>query len=403
MHATANSKSCVASWIDPNTGRRVRQITDLPAGAKLGYFRTPKQLPDGRLVAHSLGENRELLLIDAATGDVQLVIPRDAENAPLGAAELSIGAWDASQSCDARTGLQNVVSLDRRRAWRVALPSGVLSESLTLPDEVKGLIALLQPGRRAAIVLETRDSWDSGHLRRNSEEAADLWAFLRRDRSARLSVYDFETRTLRTILETSGTMPAHLEFSPAAANLLRYSYDLHDAQCQRIWTTRLDDGLPAARPIRPQAYGEFVTHEFWWPGAQFIAYTYQDRRGDETIERLPWAEYAPVPSYLGIADLEGREIYRSAPLNTYHTHLYVSPDAQFVSGEGTDGNCFVHAARFSFDNETVAFEKLATIHTPYQRFQGQKVDCNFSADSKWLLFNDEIDGKFQVCAVEVDV
>jgi len=29
------------------------------------------------------------------------------------------------------------------------------------------------------------------------------------------------------------------------------------------------------------------------------------------------------------------------------------------------------------------------------------VDAGFSADSKWLLFNDTVDGRLQVCACEV--
>ena len=35
------------TWIDENTGRRIRQLTDFPEGASLPYFRCPRHLPDG--------------------------------------------------------------------------------------------------------------------------------------------------------------------------------------------------------------------------------------------------------------------------------------------------------------------------------------------------------------------
>jgi hypothetical protein len=79
---------------------------------------------------------------------------------------------------------------------------------------------------------------------------------------------------------------------------------------------------------------------FWWPDGRLIGYTYQDRRGDTTIRELPWGEYSPCPTHLGIAGLDGAECYLSDPLNCYHSHLFVSPDGQWVCGEGTDGFSF---------------------------------------------------------------
>ena len=46
---------------------------------------------------------------------------------------------------------------------------------------------------------------------------------------------------------------------------------------------------------------------------------------------------------------------------------------------------------------------LATIHTPYLAFAGNQVNAGFSADSRWLIYNDTVDGKLQVCAVAVDL
>ena len=79
----------------------------------------------------------------------------------------------------------------------------------------------------------------------------------------------------------------------------------------------------------------------------------------------------------------------------------VSPDGTWVCGEGTDGHSFAYAAPFSMSNTKVDFKPYATIHTPYIPSAAQGVETGFSADNKWLVYNDTIDGKLQVCAVEV--
>jgi hypothetical protein len=149
-----------------------------------------------------------------------------------------------------------------------------------------------------------------------------------------------------------------------------------------------------------------VTHEFWWADPRFIGYTYQDRRKDPTLKTHHWAEYTTCPTRLGIADLSGREIYLSDPLNSYHSHLYRSPDGRLVSGEGTDGNSFICAAEFSWQSTRLAMQPLATIHTKYVPFRGQGVDCNFSANGKWLIYADKLDGDdkpYQLYAVKVEL
>jgi hypothetical protein len=175
---------------------------------------------------------------------------------------------------------------------------------------------------------------------------------------------------------------------------------MYDAYGQRVWIIRTDGtGL---RKVRPQERGELVTHEFWWSDDRHVGYTYQDRRNDPELGELPWAEYFSGPTQLGIADLQGREVFLSDPLNSYHTHLYMSPDGKWVFGEGTDWNYGVFLAPFDFASTKVSMTKMASIHTPYVPFRGQGVNCIFSPDSRWLMYGDTIDGKRQVFAVKVE-
>jgi len=85
-------------------------------------------------------------------------------------------------------------------------------------------------------------------------------------------------------------------------------------------------------------------------------------------------------------------------------YIAIAPDSRLLCGEGTDGHSFVHAAAFCMQDSRIQFVPLATIHTPYRPFSvGQHVNAGFSADNRWLLYNDTIEEKLQVCAVPVDL
>ena len=121
------------------------------------------------------------------------------------------------------------------------------------------------------------------------------------------------------------------------------------------------------------------------------------------MEALPWCEYAPVPTHFGLTALDGREVYLSDPLEHYHSHIFVSQDARWLCGEGTHDASHLSVARFCRKTTRVEFIPLATVHTPYVPFVGQNVNAGFSADARWLIYNDTIDGCVQVCAAMVDI
>jgi hypothetical protein len=231
--------------------------------------------------------------------------------------------------------------------------------------------------------------------------AAEFWEYIERPRSGNLKLYDLDTGAVTNIVHTNGTCPFHVDTSPSDSELIRYAEDTLECNGQRMFSVRIDG--TDLRVIRRQEHGEMITHEFWWADPNYIGYTYQDRRGDATVRAVPWCEYAAVATQLGIADLTGREVYLSDPLNSYHSHLYVSRTGQYVSGEGTHNNSLVYAAKFSWANTKVEMVPLATVHTPYATMSGQHVNADFSADDKWLLYNDLIDGVKQICRVRVDL
>jgi hypothetical protein len=286
-----------------------------------------------------------------------------------------------------------------REVWAVDLPDGSPVLVGEVPQEAPGHLGdIACDGCTVFLAQSTQDL--ATYRIPTTRDAAAVWHYLARPRHGRLWAYDLRAGRLTKLAESIEFCFFHLDASPADPELLRFAKDMLESLGQRMWTVRADGS--ELRQIRHQEVFEVVTHEFWWPGGEHIGYTYQDRRGDPTLYQLPWCEYAPVPTRLGIADLAGNEVYLSDPLNHYHTHLIASPDGRWVCGEGTDGHSAVFAAPFSWDSTKVDLRPFAAVHTPYVPFRGQHVEAGFSADGRWLLYNDTVDGRFQVCAVRLD-
>ena len=403
MEATATSHVAEQkSWIDETTGRRVWQMTDSPTGASLSYFRTYRHLPDGRMLMNVRGAQGSgmfggsLAAIDPASGALELLdYPGRYLKLRISDGQMWFLQRPPGHEIPAdRTQWRN----GPRDLWTVQLPHGEPQLVAQLPEEIARHVSDITCDG-STLLLEERVS-EQVESPVGSTEAEKMWIHFNRARSGTLLAYDIASQTRRTLVETQDVSTFHVESSPTDPNLIRFAHDMLECTGQRMFTVRTNGS--ELHPIRRQAFGEMITHEFWWGDPSYIGFTYQDRRGDSTVHDLPWCEYAPVNSHLGIADLAGEQVYLSDPLNSYHSHLYVSRRGDMVCGEGTDGNSFVFAAPFSWQSTKVDFTAMATIHTEYHPMSGQGVHCDFSADNKWLLYNDTIDGKIQICRVAVD-
>jgi len=374
-------------WMDENTKREVRQLTQLAGGCMVDYFRVPRRLPGGFVLAKGTHAHGNLLAINPADGDVWPI-------------QGDFGTMLRLRESDGRAWFWR--GNTEREIWAADLPVG--------SPELVAQLAPDAPGRPADVTCDGRhvilvDQHEEGaacvRLPPTTLDADATWRWWKRPRHGAIWVYDVQNGSFCKVMETVGHCPSHVDASPTDPELFKCANDANNILHQRIWTMRVDG--TDKRMIRAQEEGEWVCHEFWWPDGQHIAYKYMDRRGDPTVGSTPWCEYAPVPLRLGIANLDGAECYLSEPLNCFHSHIFVSPDERWVCGEGTQDPSLLWAAPFSMSSTRVDFAPLATIHTLYVPMSAQQVDAAFSADSRWLVYNDTVEGKKQVCAVEVDL
>lgn len=389
---------CDRVFTDENTGRVIRQLTNMSADAYNGYFRSPRHLPDGRMLAWYRNERgHSAMLLDPASGDIQL---RPEIPYPIRLRERDGRLWFVRSKAPEGTSPGHS-RRPSRAVWQVDLPDGTPQCLCTLSDEVPGNIAEITCDGENLIIVD--DQQDMSLFKSSDfKDPLVLDRYLRRPRSSTLYCYTIRSGLCRKIHHLDGVCFAHVETSPVDPTLIRYAQDMTETHGQRVWTIRIDGG--ELRKIRPQELGEVVTHEFWWSTADRIGYTYQDRRNDPTVEFQHCAEYAEVPTRFGLADLAGKELFLSDPLNSYHTHIMCSPDGKMLAGEGTDKNSFVFVAPFDINHRKIDFKPLATIHTPYVAFRGQCVESGFSSDGQWLVYGDtrSPDQKRQLFAVKIE-
>jgi hypothetical protein len=386
---TVNTTSnAFATWTDENTGRQVRQLTNCGEGDHVGmhYFRTPKHLPDGRIVISHGSGRRSGALVEPESGDIQPI-----ENIPGGMLRLNEKtghAWYLSREGDQR------LLLD------VDLVHDKVLNSRVLPAELDGKITDITADGQSLVLTENHQFMEGFDLP-TTMDLDKFWKWFERPRYGRILVHHIATGECKQIVYSSGACPNHVEAHPTIPTYIRHTYDWWDGYHQRVWAINTDG--TDHHPIRPQAHGELITHEFFFSDPQYVAFTYQDRRDDPAAHhRLPWGEYTPAPTQFGMTNLAGEQVYLSDPVNHYHTHLYCSRDGKMLSGSGTDGHSFVHAAHFSMKSTKVDYQKLATIHTPYIPFRGQGVNCDLSLDNKWMLYVDTIGDHRQLCAVSAE-
>lgn len=369
---------------DENTGRQVRQLTAFAEGASVPYFRYPRHFPDGRIMVYGKHQTGNLAALDVESGDIQC-IPHERG---------SLIRWRETDGC------AWYYDKETREVLARMLPDGACTVIGRIDPAVDGDPHDITCDGRTLIgaACESEPTDMAGVF---AGDYKGMWRWAYRQRSSTMWAYDLVDNRYTELRQLADYHPTHVDTSPVDPALFKYAIDGVSVFDQRIHAMRIDG--TEDRMIRPQQPGEWVHHEFWWPGAQLIGYKYLDRRGDPSVHLLPWGEYATRPLYLGIANLAGEEIYLSDPLDHYQSHLNVSPDARFITGEGTHNHSFASVAAFDMGSTQIAFQAIATIHTPYVAASAQGVETGVTQDARWVVFNDEVEGKKQVCAVALEL
>lgn len=373
-------------WKDPNTGCRVRQLTDFDGGASRSYFRVPCTVPDGRVVVTGTKEgNSHLWLVDLESGELG---PRP-----------NIRGYNTLHQ---QTG--DCWFTRGRELWTADLVRGMEEMVCRIPDEIQGRLEVNCDGTLAWSTYSHPPKCEPNETQKiEGRPTAQQYHHMamegfRRSAGGGLKTLNLRTGEVRKVHEFHVSNPGYLACSPTDPDLVTFAYMGPCHLCQRIWLARSDGHV---LPIRPQQQGEAVIHEFWWPEGQEIGFKYMDCRNVPTMHEMHLLEYVPAPLQIGIASLAGEQVWLSDPVEHYQSHIIISPDQRWFCGEGTHDWFCVTVAAFDRSSTRLDFRPVATTHAPYFPASAAGIEASFSADSRWVIYNDKIAGVRQVYAVEV--
>ena len=392
------------SWVDPDTGHRVVQLSTEPGSESL-YFNLNPFTPDGRKMVITTPEG--ISLVDLASGALETVVKGNVHIIMVGHKTGQIYYTGANRNDRAVMAVDPVTKAVRviaRLARGQSVASVNADETLlagTITERVSGMTNGFNGEGGPNTVTDTRTADEQRRTKpqRMEERLAEhlpMELFFLNIATGEVRTYDRCTDWLN-----------HLQFSPTDPTLLLFCHEGPWHKVDRIWTIRTD-GTQLTKIHQRTMAMEIAGHEFFSADGKTIWYDLQTPRGEDF-----WVA--------GYEIATGKRTWYHLQRDEWSVHFNVAPGGQYFSGDGGDEGMVAHADHgkwlYLFHPELlpdssgpgVASQHLIHIGV----FHAEKLvnlakhdyalepNAMFSPDMKWLIFRSNLSGASQVYAVEL--
>lgn len=379
------------TWVDPDTGHRVVQLTREPGSASL-YFHQNAYTADSRRMVYTAPDG--IRVLDLTTyetrpvvqGSVRIIVAGRKSNSVyytkdgvVYAADIDTGATRSIAKLPPRASVATVNADETLLAGTYTEDSGVAPPPRPAGPQQQ---ALDQPPNKGKMMEERL--------------AARI--------PMGLFTVDVKTGELKTIHKSTDWLN-HLQFSPSDPGLLMFCHEGPWHKVERIWTIRTDGSRLTKIHTRTMEM-EIFGHEFWSADGKTIWYDLQTPRGEDF-----WLAGYNV-------DTAGR-IRHHLQRNEWSIHFNVSADGQLFAGDGGDEGQVARAPDgkwiYLFRPEPIAnrgiedkaltktgvlrAERLVNMSNHQYRLEP---NVTFTPDRKWVVFRSNMFGPTYVFAVEVE-
>jgi oligogalacturonide lyase len=392
------------SWIDPDTGHRVVQLSSEPGSESL-YFNLNPFTPDGQRMV--ISTTNGLSLINLQTGGVEPVVTGGVRIIMVGHKTGQIYYTTTNRNDHTVLAIDPVTKMTRviaklargQQVSAVNADETLLAGTLTLHPEQGANGINFDGGPNARTDVRTADVQRGQKARKIQERFArhdEMELFFLNIKTGKIKTYDRCTDWLN-----------HLQFSPADPNLLLFCHEGPWHKVDRVWTIRTDGSHLTKIHQRTMAM-EIAGHEFFSADGKTVWYDLQTPRGEDF-----WVG--------GYEIATGRRTWYHLQRNEWSVHFNVAPGGQLFSGDGGDDKMVAHADDgkwlYLFRPELLPdlsgsdIDSSKLIHVGV--FHSERLvnmakhdyalepNAMFSPDLKWLIFRSNMSGASQVYAVEL--
>jgi oligogalacturonide lyase len=316
LHSVVVAEEEPNSWVDPDTGRRVIQLTREPGSASL-YFNENGYTPDGKRMIYTTPAG--ISLLDLSTLEAKQVVQGDVRAIGVGRKTPTVfyvkRQESALYSTQLDTGETRKIG-DLPRRGRISALNA--DETLAAGTYIEG------EGRdynepRASVAAPASQQGHSLEMPPNKGKMMEerLAAKL----PMAMFTMDLRTGETKTILRSTDWLN-HLLFSPTDPGLLMYCHEGPWHKVDRIWTIRTDGSQNTLVHKRTMAL-EIAGHEFWSADGKTIWYDLQ----------LPKGQVFYVAGY----QIEtGERTWYHLERNEWSIHFNTSRDGTLFCGDGGD-------------------------------------------------------------------
>ncbi len=397
------------SWVDPDTGHRIVQLSTDPGSACL-YFTQYAYTANGTKLLMTTPQGIDLVTL--ATGAIEHVFQGKPERV------LQTGRKTGAifYSKDGFLYALDPATKQSRQVAKAPARGSFLSVN---SDETlaAGTFTLGESNARAAVATPTPSASGAGAgaVQKGRDNYPDKHDMMDRRLAERLPMTLFtvnlQTGEYKELVHGTDWL-GHVQFSPTAPDLLMYCHEGRQWKLDRVWLIRTDGHSEPMLVHQRTMKMEIAVHEYWSDDGQWIWYDLQ----------TPLAEVFWVAGYNVTT---GQRIWYHLPPNEWRSvHYNTSPDGKLFSGDGSGTDPAMVYGHPEDTKWLVLFRPQLTPDMPDETpdqahmiqagsFKSERLvnlakhdyslepNGNFTPDGKWIVFRSNLRGPTQVYAVEV--
>ena len=388
---STGGKAMPREWIDSVTGHKVIRLTDR-AGENMSFYFHNDPFVGNDMIFY--GTDR-LPAGEMRTDQKQEIYNSNSRNRQI--YKVNLRTQKVEQLTHQQNPMNGEIVGKKRKEVFYQIKDSVFSTHLY--TQKTRLVYVFPEGFKGGITTINADNtliggvWSSDAekelLKKNPEKSSYFNVIYEARLPRTLFTINVETGVLQKIYSDSAWLN-HVQFSPSDPKLLMFCHEGPWHKVNRIWTIRIDGGIPQLMHQRTMPM-EIAGHEWISTDGSMLWYDLQQPRS--------------VKFYVAGVSLNGGNAKKyELTRNEWSIHYNCTQDQKLFCGDGGDSGQVAKALNgrwiYLFHPQEGKFSSEQLVDMRHHNYKLEP-NVHFSPDAKWIIFRANFEGTTQVYAVSV--